>query len=175
MFLIANSTSAFAEWNQLEVNSKEGIYTYADPATIQVNGQKVKMWTLLDRDTSDTFAGKLFKSAKAYEEYDCAVGKSRVLWLTYSSGHLGGGEIIWSQSVSAVSKWEQLSLDTSTPRLYEFACAAAKQNNIIPTQITNENIITKTISIEEAKSKCTDLGFKAKTEAFGKCVLKLSN
>ena len=30
-------------------------------------------------------------------------------------------------------------------------------------------------SISEAKSKCADLGFKPKTEAFGKCVLKLSN
>jgi hypothetical protein len=29
-------------------------------------------------------------------------------------------------------------------------------------------------NIEEAKKKCTDLGFKNATEAFGKCVLKLS-
>ena len=34
---------------------------------------------------------------------------------------------------------------------------------------------TTNIGIPEAKAKCLDLGFKAGTEGFGKCVLKFSN
>jgi hypothetical protein len=31
------------------------------------------------------------------------------------------------------------------------------------------------LSMEQAKSKCLDLGFKAGTESFGQCVLKVVN
>jgi len=30
------------------------------------------------------------------------------------------------------------------------------------------------VSMEQAKSKCQDLGFKAGTESFGQCILKLT-
>jgi hypothetical protein len=39
---------------------------------------------------------------------------------------------------------------------------------------SNSNTDLKVL-IEGAKEKCSDLGFKANTEAFGKCVLKLTN
>jgi hypothetical protein len=36
------------------------------------------------------------------------------------------------------------------------------------------SVNTTPISMEQAKSKCQDLGFKAGTESFGQCVLKIS-
>lgn len=67
---------------------------------------------------------------------------------------------------------------------YEFQChgytaplpvvqqAVQPQVQSIAPQNNNTNLKTQ---IEEAKAKCADLGFKANTEAFGKCVLKLTN
>jgi hypothetical protein len=39
---------------------------------------------------------------------------------------------------------------------------------------TDSSNKTPTISFNEAKSKCLDLGFKKDTESFGQCVLKLT-
>lgn len=41
-------------------------------------------------------------------------------------------------------------------------------------QSINNNQNTMKLSIEDAKKKCSDLGFKTGTEGFGKCVLQLS-
>jgi len=48
--------------------------------------------------------------------------------------------------------------------------------NLQNSQIKNSsqpNVVVST-SLEEAKKKCSDLGFKSGTEGFGKCVLQLS-
>jgi len=42
-------------------------------------------------------------------------------------------------------------------------------------QQPKSNVVDFKLQIEDAKQKCTELGFKANTESFGKCVLKLSN
>jgi len=47
-----------------------------------------------------------------------------------------------------------------------------KPNSAVQPQVTN-NI--PSASLDDSKKKCTELGFKPATEAFGKCVLKLSN
>ena len=45
----------------------------------------------------------------------------------------------------------------------------------IPTKETTQNTATKELmSLDEAKKKCIELGFKDKTELLGSCVLKLS-
>jgi hypothetical protein len=46
------------------------------------------------------------------------------------------------------------------------------QNQVIAPSSSNTDLKAQ---IGEAKAKCADLGFKANTEAFGKCVLKLTN
>jgi len=50
----------------------------------------------------------------------------------------------------------------------------AVQPQIQLTAPSNTNTDLKA-QIEEAKAKCADLGFKTNTEAFGKCVLRLTN
>ena len=62
-------------------------------------------------------------------------------------------------------------------KFYEFRCngpapiSSQPQQQIAPTPQTQNQV---GMEIGEAKSKCTDLGFKTGTEAFGKCVLRLS-
>jgi len=74
---------------------------------------------------------------------------------------------------------------TPTYDRYSFVCNgfpeprfATESVNIAPPQQTNNTYIqspeNNKIKLGEAKTKCTELGFKANTEGFGKCVLQLS-
>jgi len=55
---------------------------------------------------------------------------------------------------------------------YEFKCVS----QVTPAPIQQNQIQSSPLveSMESAKKKCTDLGFKSGTEGFGKCVLQLS-
>ena len=71
-------------------------------------------------------------------------------------------------------------------KLYEFRCNGFPETRIpdkssytvtrpqanIPTTQTIDDLKS---TIQDAKTECIELGFKANTESFGKCVLKLSN
>ena len=58
------------------------------------------------------------------------------------------------------------------------APAETTQQNVNPNNASTSSALSQerieTISIIDAKSKCVSLGFKPKTEKFGKCVLELS-
>jgi hypothetical protein len=59
-------------------------------------------------------------------------------------------------------------------RFFTFDCVnpKAKPSTFQPPQPTYQPL--PIVSIDDAKKKCADLGFKAGTEQFGNCVLKLS-
>jgi len=81
------------------------------------------------------------------------------------------GQSIWSfrcyppQAKSKSSEYPEPS--SSKP---EAGGYAPEENRDIETLPSNPKV-----SISEAKIKCAYLGFKPKTEGFGKCVIKLSN
>ena len=66
---------------------------------------------------------------------------------------------------------------------FNFRCETPAQLPVVqqPIQIQNQIIAPSNSTtelkaqIEEAKVKCADLGFKLNTEAYGKCVLRLTN
>lgn len=64
----------------------------------------------------------------------------------------------------------------STPNYYK--CISSASNNIsAPPQLSPQSISvtpSNNITIDVAKQKCQELGFKSGTEAFGKCVLQLT-
>ena len=65
---------------------------------------------------------------------------------------------------------EQQAIDTK-----ESGAVSNATKTEIPTKETTQNTATKeSMSLDEAKKKCIELGFKDKTELLGSCVLKLS-
>lgn len=83
--------------------------------------------------------------------------------ITKSSGRWGFGYYYWSYRCNGLSvKPASLPLVQQTIQPQNQLLAPASSNTDLKAQIG------------EAKAKCADLGFKANTEAFGKCVLKLS-
>jgi hypothetical protein len=92
LLLTAFSSSAMAEW--VKVSNVDGgdITFYTDPSTIRKNGKLVKMWELQDYLTART--GENYLSVKIQNEYDCKNEKTRLLFLSTHSGHMGGGDLV---------------------------------------------------------------------------------
>lgn len=100
--LILSSSSAYAEWVEVEGGGK--FTAYVDPETIRRKGNLVKIWVLDDYKTVRAAADKSYLSVKALDEYDCAEEQIRNLALYAYSGQMGTGEIV--ESISGVpSKW----------------------------------------------------------------------
>ena len=62
---------------------------------------------------------------------------------------------------------------------YQINCAARKTIPDAPTALpintpSSPAYIAPSVTITQAKEKCSDLGFKTDTEAYGSCVLKLT-
>jgi hypothetical protein len=63
----------------------------------------------------------------------------------------------------------------ATAGRYQFQCNGFQQNAIpVPDSRIIPEKFNAPISIEEARQKCKDLGFKERTEKFGTCVLELT-
>ncbi len=105
------------------------------------------------------------------------------------------GVIIYSQSFSVDNAVTQLANTNCKLRNYDYArfekseqaipilgnvqhyfSCLQNQKNITPIVTQSNSIVTQQNSstIDDAKKKCSDLGFKTGTEGFGKCVLQLS-
>lgn len=105
------------------------------------------------------------------------------------------GVIIYSQSFNVSSDVTQLANNNCKLRNYDYArfekseqrtpilgnvqhyFSCLQNQRIITTPSINTNSTVpqqNSSNIDDAKKKCSDLGFKTGTEGFGKCVLQLS-
>jgi hypothetical protein len=88
----------------------------------------------------------------------------------------------WEYSFSCASKelpvvrqpvkTRNLETDLQIPPQVEKTNSQTVQIQDVNKSISNENM--NKLSLEAAKKKCTELGFKPKTEGYGRCVLQLS-
>lgn len=99
--------SALTGWVRVGEDESGTMIYYADPATIRVEGNKIKMWSLFDYKTAQREAGLgMFMSIKGQDEFDCMEDKLRILAIYEYSGSMGGGEVILSKT--EIQKWEPL-------------------------------------------------------------------
>lgn len=82
---------------------------------------------------------------------------------TFAANNTADGKPVWNREVVSDSKSNVGQI------IWDRAC-----NNRIPPNYTAGKIATGGASLSEAKKKCAELGMKAGTEGFGKCVLKFS-
>jgi hypothetical protein len=80
----------------------------------------VKMWYLLDFKTIKTLAVDSFLPSKVQFEYDCLEERSRMLYMSFYSGHKGSGNVVSSDS--ADEKWKPVVPETRDQRLWNVAC-----------------------------------------------------
>jgi hypothetical protein len=93
ILLVVVSNSAAADWIKLgSVPTNGGFDFYADPATAVKAQDLAKMWTLSDFKIEQTrSSGFRYLSARSQYEFDCKIGRSRVIALVTYSGNMASG------------------------------------------------------------------------------------
>lgn len=103
-------------------------------------------------------------------------GKDRFT-LHFATYSLKGDAINYAFRLCTSRGYSRVLLTDKYDGFYNHSATYLCQNPEVQTPATPRFIPTPTsnnVSLEDAKSKCRDLGFKAGTEAYGNCVLKLS-
>jgi len=93
---------------------------YVNPDTIRRNGNLVKLWALFEFKTIHNRGAGPFLSSKVQFEYDCLDERSRTLYMSFYSGHMGSGKVVYSNS--ADEKWKPVVPETKDQRLWNVAC-----------------------------------------------------
>jgi hypothetical protein len=74
---------------------------YVNFETIQRSGIFAKMWNMSDFNAPQEVGnGRLFKSSKALQEYDCAHEKKRLISLIHYVQNMGQGQVAYLDSSS---------------------------------------------------------------------------
>ena len=116
--LLLLSTPVWAGWKSVRQNGAGTVY--ADPDTIVRNGNTARMWSLLDYKDFQRMVEVGYFSQKTEAEYDCAERRSRGLNLSLRSGHMGEGEVIYSDD--SPHDWEPVAAGTVAEDLWAVAC-----------------------------------------------------
>jgi hypothetical protein len=137
LMLAGVSSNAMAEWVKIasihSQESPESQTAFADPATIHKNGNLVTMWLLVDHQSGFSKGienrldaifhrskGRITKSWKVQDEFDCKDRKLRMLSYIGYAEHMGNGAIIPNNIVTG--KWEPVIPESIGAALWWFAC-----------------------------------------------------
>ena len=119
LLLALLSNSAMAEWVKIDENETTSIYV--DPATIDHDGNNVKMFRLFDFNTAELLDGvKSYLSSIGQDEYDCKEQQWRRLSLSVFSENMGEGEAMYNDY--EVSNWKPVSPSIISKSLWKYAC-----------------------------------------------------
>ena len=120
MLLTGASGGAIADW--IKVAELETGSIYADPDSIRRDGDLVKMGTLYDLKVpiSSKTNGKRYVSQKLQGEYDCREEQWRILYFSWHSRNMGGGEMV--EYLADAYKWEPVPAGSGVEILRHFAC-----------------------------------------------------
>lgn len=114
--------SAGAAWERAGATD-DGTTIYADPATLQVTGDTVKMWGLLDYKTAEKdAAGKAYLSVKLLQEFDCKGAQGRTRYYSFHAGAMGTGQLVASE-LRTDSQWLPANRAKPGEILWKAACA----------------------------------------------------
>ena len=129
LVLAVLSGSAAAEWECVSANKELGLDAYVDRATIRMSGSMIKMWDLHNFKTAQNDFGRFnikpFLSFKEQQEYDCKDERMRTLAVSYHSGQMGQGAVVYSKSDP--DPWSPVAPGTIWGKLWKIACGKHKQ------------------------------------------------
>lgn len=124
ILLTVVSNSAAADWILAGRNATTNLYT--DPATVRKAGNTVKMWELIDFNAAQVSTeGRPYMSSKSQSEYDCKEKRTRVLYFTLHSEHMGRGETVFTGSNPRY--WIPVVPGSGSAGLREIACGNVTQ------------------------------------------------
>lgn len=121
LLLVGISPPAWAAW--VFVASSQGASQYVDPETIRKTQNGRRAWNLMDyanlqRDSE----GESYRSEMVLSEFDCAGESFRSLQISYHSGRMGLGGVVWSGS-SSTPKWRVVAPGSIGEVLLKSVCS----------------------------------------------------
>ena len=114
--LLLLSSSAWAEWDNLDVN-QSGLWV-VDRSTIRKDGTNRKVWIAVNLFKPDQYGSK---SIRGKTEIDCKNEKSRELTADHFSDVLAEGNILKSHLIP--TSWLEIPPDTVYWKLMKIVCA----------------------------------------------------
>ena len=98
LWLLLVSTNVLAEWTLLEsASSEDGFDVYVDTQSIRRDGNKVKMWNMYDYKKIKVDV-KSYLASVSHVEYDCKEETLRLIDLFWSTGNMGQGKPVFSNT-----------------------------------------------------------------------------
>ncbi len=100
IFLLASSSVAHADW--VKINSPDrSANLYLDKSVAEKSGPNmIKLWHIIDYETTQEYEGKAYRSIKANYEYDCDHMRYRGLILLLHSEPMGNGvTVFWTHGL----------------------------------------------------------------------------
>ena len=97
LMLLMVSMNVSAEWTNIGGNLNDTKISYVDFETIRKKDNYAKIWSLIDFKTVTQIKDVKFLTMINHFEYDCNEETVRQLDFYLYSGHMGSGEIVFSQ------------------------------------------------------------------------------
>jgi len=120
LMLAILSSNTMAEW--VAVGTAVGSTYYANPNTIRKSGNRVKMWTLVDYNSTQVDAtGAAFLSLKFQEENDCKEEQRRLLYYSFHAENMGRGDVVYIEQ-KPDKDWKPFPPESMGESLWKFAC-----------------------------------------------------
>lgn len=121
LLLAVVSGNVMAEWVAIGKSDDDGMTIYANPSTIRKNGNIVKMWTLNDFTTMQTYAGYSYMAVRSQGEFNCKDELYRILATTYHSKNMAGGDVVRSDFIP--NAWSGVPPESIAEALWAIACS----------------------------------------------------
>ena len=119
VLVLLGSTSTWAGW--YGVGSTSNADVYIDRAMTRQQDTVVNVRSLLDFKTIQQAVEGTYLSQVAQQEYDCEAYTYRTLSASIHSGHMGGGEVIFS-SDEPLAAWELITAGSVATSFWKIAC-----------------------------------------------------
>lgn len=111
--------AAFAGWKELV--SDQVATEYVNPDSVERSNYLVKMWNMSDYATPQEVGnGRLYKSSKTLQEYNCLEKKKRFMRIVHFSENMGLGQAIFIDST--LGEWREIKSGSLSEVHFNVAC-----------------------------------------------------
>lgn len=118
LMLLLVTNTASAAWTY--VGDTGYALHYVDTGSIQRIGNNRRMWDLFDYKAQQTKTRKPYFSSRSLMEYDCSNMKQRRLSIIVSSGKMGGGDTVFTNSEA--DPWKTIESNSAAIEFFKIAC-----------------------------------------------------
>lgn len=131
LILVLVSCEAQARWVQVGENNRAVAYANTKP---EYKGNSVITWVMYSykKTQESPRSGRKYLSEKAQFEINCTAKKSRTLFYTWHSEHMGYGTVVYTGRKA--TPWEPTSSPNSYANAFEKFYCGEPIDKIIPTQ-----------------------------------------